>query len=572
MRPRDKNRLVVGSRKSALAMWQTHHIVDRLKQAWPGLDVEIRTYVTEGDRNLESALPEIGGKGVFTEQLERALESREIDLAVHSLKDLPVESGDAFTIGAITSRSDVRDCLVARERWTLATLPQGAVVGTSSIRRQAQILALRPDFVVKPIRGKVETRIRKVLEGQYDAAILAATGLTRLGLGEHIAEFLPADRILPAPGQGALAVQCRAGDDETLEFLSRIDEPSLRGAVTAERLFLLRLGGGCSAPIAAYAETDGDSIRMSGLVGSPDGKHIIRVNGEGDDPGKLAERLAARALADGARRILDGFRSVYARSVPGVLQGRRVVVTRPREQSAELCERLQELGAVPICASAIRIEPMSDHAALDDAIAKLGTYQWVVFTSANAVDRFFDRREKSGRREALPRVAAIGSATARALAERDVVPEFVPTQFVGDVLAHELPVEPGQRVLLPRAEIARRDTVEILEQRGAQVTDLPVYRTVAESLGASVLEEMRRGVDAILFTSESTVRSFVDAVRGQLPESVFTERARIACIGPVTADAARELGLRVDAVASVHTTTGLLESLMEAFSKGGVLS
>lgn len=571
MRPPTQIRLVAGSRKSALAMWQTNHVVDALRHAWPGLQIEIRTYVTEGDRNLESSLPEIGGKGVFTEQLEHALASREIDFAVHSLKDLPVESGDGFAIGAVASRSDVRDCVVARNNWTLDTLPLGAVVGTSSIRRQAQLLALRPDVIIKPIRGKVETRVRKVLEGQYDAAILAATGLARLGLDAHITQYLDADTILPAPGQGALAVQCRAGDEETLALLAAIDEGALRAAVDAERTFLLRLGGGCSAPIAAHAVTRGAVVHMTGLVGSPDGARIIRVQGEDADPRVLAGRLAEDALAQGAREILDAFRAVYPSGDDAALKGRRVVVTRPREQAGELCRRLQALGAVPICAAAIRIEPVASRE-IDESVRNAAGFDWVLFTSANAVGVFFDRKESVAPDAALPRVAAIGTGTAEALRERGVEPDFIPTRFVGDALAGELPVAEGDRVLLPRAEVARRETVDILERRGACVTEVAVYRTLPEVLANDVLDDMRDGVDAILFTSESTVRSFVDAVRGQLPEASLTERARIACIGPVTAEAARGLGLRVDAVASVHTTTGLVESLTEVFAKGGALS
>ena len=225
MPPFEKNRLVVGSRKSGLAMWQTEHVIERLQRAWPDVVLEIRTYVTEGDDDVETALPEIGGKGVFTTRLEQALAAEEIDLAVHSLKDLPVDTGREFTIGAVTSRTDPRDCVVARNAWTLATLPRGAVVGTCSLRRQGQLLARRPDLLVKPIRGNVDTRVRKVLDGEYDAALLAAAGVTRLGLATHVTEWIPAEAMLPAPGQGALAVQCRTGDKETLLRLAAIDEP-----------------------------------------------------------------------------------------------------------------------------------------------------------------------------------------------------------------------------------------------------------------------------------------------------------------------------------------------------------
>ncbi|HEX5131101.1 MAG TPA: hydroxymethylbilane synthase [Candidatus Krumholzibacteria bacterium] len=581
MRPQDTNRLVVGSRKTALAMWQTHHVVAKLRAAWPDLSIEIRTYVTEGDRNLESALPEIGGKGVFTAQLEQALAANEIDFAVHSLKDLPVESDAAFTLGAILSRSDVRDCVVAPNGWTLESLPRGAVVGTSSIRRQAQVLAMRPDVVIKPIRGKVETRVRKVRDGEYDAAILAATGLTRLGLADEIAQMIPADVMVPAPGQGALAVQCRAGDDETRRRLAALDDTGLRAAVTAERTFLLRLGGGCSAPIASHATIANGRIRMTGVVGSPDGKRIIRVEGEGADPIALAELLAGQAMARGAGAILDAFRAVSVASnggpagVPGarasVLQGRRVVVTRPREQAAELCEQLQAMGAEPICAAAIRIEPALDLAPLERAIRDIATFDWIVFTSANAVDVVRQRWTAAGKSatDLRVKVAAVGTATAAALDAWGVPVGFIPAEFVGDALARDLPVTPGARVLLPRAEIARRETVEILVARGADVVDIAVYRTVPEEIASGVLADIARGVDAVLFTSESTVKYFMSAIEGRIPAGALAGRARIACIGPVTAGAARAMGLRVDAVASVYTTAGLLDSLAQAFSKGG---
>jgi hydroxymethylbilane synthase len=566
-------RLIVGSRQSALAMWQTRHIVEKLRRAWPGLEVDVRTYVTEGDRNLLSALPEIGGKGVFTAQLEQALAAREIDLAVHSLKDLPVESDAAFVIGAITSRTEVRDVVVAREGWTLATLPRGAVVGTSSLRRQAQVLALRPDLVIKAIRGNVETRVRKVMEGEYAAAVLAAAGVSRLGLEGHVTEWIAADTMVPAPGQGALAVQCRAGDEATLRLLARIDESDARTAVTAERLFLQQLGGGCSAPIAAHAVVQAGRVRMIGLVGSPDGTRVIRVEDEAGDGAALAGRLAARALAQGAREILGSFRAAStAGPRPGALAGRRVVVTRPREQASELCRRLAELGAVPICAPAIRIEPVDDPAPLDAAIRDADAFDWIIFTSASAVAVFRERWTCVGRAatDLRAKVAAIGSATARALEDWGVHPDFVPGEFVGEALARDLPVAAGARVLFPRAEIAPPEAVEILTGRGARVVDLPVYRTRPETIAPEVLDDIRRGVDAVIFTSESTVRHFMDAVRSQAPGPAFAEQTRIACIGPVTAGAARELGLRVDAVASTHTTAGLLDTLAEAFSKGGV--
>lgn len=570
-------RLVVGSRKSRLAMWQTEHVIERLQRAWPDVVLEIRTYTTEGDADLATALPEIGGKGVFTTRLEQALAAGEIDLAVHSLKDLPVDSGREFTIGAVASRLDPRDCLVARHAWTLDTLPRGAVVGTSSLRRQSQLLARRPDLSVKPIRGNVDTRVRRVLDGEYDAALLAAAGVTRLGLATHVTEWIPAEAMLPAPGQGALAVQCRTGDAATLRRLAAIDEPAVRAAVEAERGFLQRLGGGCSAPIAAYARVEEGRLCMTGVVASPDGRRLVRVDGVAEDSGVLACRLAARALDEGAQSILTEFRARASPAGPaagnGVLEGQRIVVTRARADAETLCGRLAALGATPICAPAIRIEPVGDLRPLDDVIAGFASFDWVVFTSAAAVDIFCRRWRQAGRTPADLRgvkVAAVGPATARALAACGAQPDFVPDEFVGDALADGLAIVPGHRVLLPRAEIARRETVEVLERRGATVVVVPIYRTVAAALDLAVIEDIRDGVDAVLFTSGSTVKHFMNSMRQHAPGFVFPARTRIMCIGPVTAGAAQEAGLRVDAVAQVHTTEGLVEGLMGLFSKGAV--
>ncbi len=578
MPPFDKNRLVVGSRKSVLAMWQTEHVIERLQRAWPDVVLAIRTFVTEGDSDLDTALPEIGGKGVFTTRLEQALAAREIDLAVHSLKDLPVDTGREFTIGAVTSRTDPRDCVVARNDWTLATLPHGAVVGTCSLRRQGQLLARRPDFLVKPIRGNVDTRVRKVLDGEYDAALLAAAGVTRLGLATHVTEWIPAEAILPAPGQGALAVQCRTGDKETLLRLAAIDESGVRATVEAERAFLQQLGGGCSAPIAAYARVERGRLRMTGVVVSPDGRRVVRVEDEAEDGEVLACRLAARALDEGAQSILTEFRAQTLPARPsapnGVLAGRRVVVTRARAEAEALCERLSALGATPICAPTIRIEPVGDLRPLDDAIAGIASFEWVVFTSAEAVKIFCQRWTHAGRTPADLRgvkVAAVGPATARALVTWGAQPDFMPGEFVGDALAEGLAIGPGRRVLLPRAEIARHEMVEILARRGAAVVVIPIYRTVAADIDATVIEDMRRGVDAVLFTSGSTVKHFMNIIRQHAPGFVFPAHTRIVCIGPATAGAAREMGIRVDSVAQVFTAEGLVDGLVGVFSKGAVV-
>ena len=246
--------LAVGTRTSALARWQTRSVIDQLQAAWPGLECEERFYTTAGDQAPDRPLTQMGGAGVFTTELENALRAGEIDLAVHSLKDLPIEPAPGLALGAIGERADARDVLVARNDWTLNTLPQGARVGTCSLRRSAQMLRVRPDLTIVPLRGNVDTRIRKVHAAQYDAIVLAAAGILRLGREADITEYLPFEVMLPAPGQGALAMQCRADDAWVLSLLAPLDHAPTRQAVEAEREFLEGIGGGCSAPVAAYGE------------------------------------------------------------------------------------------------------------------------------------------------------------------------------------------------------------------------------------------------------------------------------------------------------------------------------
>jgi hydroxymethylbilane synthase len=295
---------IIGTRTSQLALWQTRHIIALLAQAWPDVACRTEPFVTQGDKTLDKPLPQIGGKGLFTQELAQALLDGRIHLAVHSLKDLPVENSPGLTLGAIVGRADVRDVLVAANGRTLATLPHGAIVGTSSLRRQSQLRRQRPDLDVRSIRGNVETRIRKVHEGQYDATILAAAGVTRLGLEEHVAEWLPLETMLPAPGQGALAVQCRADDAETLRLLAAIHQPEVAAAVTAERAFLHALGGGCATPVAAYAMWENGRLQLTGYVGAVDGANSVEVIDSGDEPESLGQELARLAIAQGAVEIL----------------------------------------------------------------------------------------------------------------------------------------------------------------------------------------------------------------------------------------------------------------------------
>lgn len=300
----------IGTRGSALALWQAHHVRDLLRQAWPTLTVFIEVRRTQGDITLDSPLPQIGGKGVFTSELETALRTGAIDLAVHSLKDLPTDESEGLIIGAIPKRGNPHDALISRANATLETLPTRAAVGTSSRRRAAQLLVRRPDLRLLDIRGNVDTRMRKALaaDGPYDAIVLALTGLERLGRGDEISQELSLDEMLPAPGQGALAAQCRDEAASRALLAPIIHRPTLL-AVTAERAFLAALGGGCAVPVAAFAEVRNRRLVLRGRVTAPDGSRQVDVALEGSASAKgaivLGQRLAEMALAQHADELLE---------------------------------------------------------------------------------------------------------------------------------------------------------------------------------------------------------------------------------------------------------------------------
>lgn len=303
--------LTVGTRGSALALWQTQHVVECLRVATPDLDVQIKTIQTRGDMVQNRALSQMDGKGLFVREIENALLSGEIDLAVHSLKDMPTEQPNGLMLGAIMERDDPRDALVLREgEGDLSTLALGARVGTSSLRRRAQLLAARPDLRVFDLRGNVDTRLRKLREGQYDAVVLAAAGLVRLGHAVSISQVLPVDLMIPAVGQGALCVEVRATDGVTQGLISSLDHLPTRQAAEAERALLQRLEGGCQVPVGAFAQVDGGRLTLLGLVASLDGSRLVRdeVRGSALEAAPLGTALAERLLVAGGRAILEEVR------------------------------------------------------------------------------------------------------------------------------------------------------------------------------------------------------------------------------------------------------------------------
>ena len=299
--------LRIGTRGSPLALWQAHHVADRLRAAHPGLDIELVEIQTTGDQVQSVPLASLGGEGVFTKAIQNALLDRRVDVAVHSLKDLPTIVTPELTLAAVPSRGPTGDVLVSTRHASFAALPAGAVVATSSLRRRAQILHRRPDLKLVEIRGNVDTRLRKLAEQKLDAIVLAEAGLVRLGLERHITEVLDASWMFPAVGQGALGIECRADDVDTKKFLAAIDDAATHAAVLAERAMLRTLGGGCHVPIGARSRVEPERLTVVGAVLSPDGTRRIEATATGswNDAESIGNRLASDLSERGAKELLS---------------------------------------------------------------------------------------------------------------------------------------------------------------------------------------------------------------------------------------------------------------------------
>jgi hydroxymethylbilane synthase len=300
------NKINIATRKSELALWQANHVAGLLRETHPGLDVELLPMVTRGDIILDQPLAEIGGKGLFLKELERALLNGEADIAVHSMKDVPVEQVPGLVVDVMLPRANPYDALLCRGGQMLADLPAGACVGTSSLRRQCQLKSIRPDLAVRDLRGNVNTRIRKLQEGEYDAIILACAGLERLGMDSLVTEILGPPRWLPAATQGTIGIQCRAEDQAVMDLIEPLKDRDAVLRTRAERAVATVLHGSCQVPLAVFAQLDGDALRISGMVGMPDGSEVIRGDraGPSAEVDSLSAAVADDLLSQGADRII----------------------------------------------------------------------------------------------------------------------------------------------------------------------------------------------------------------------------------------------------------------------------
>ena len=556
-----------GTRGSALALAQTNLAADRFRAAHPGRTVEVCVITTEGDVDKTSPLTQIGGRGVFTNGIEAAILRGEVDVAVHSAKDLPSVVHPAVPIVAYPDRDDPRDVLVSRHGTTLDLLPPHPVIGTSSRRRDAQILRLRPDARIVNIRGNIDTRLRKAEGLVFDGIVLAAAGIRRMGWQDRICETFPVERVVPSPGQGAIAIQARAGSDAGA-VVETIDDPFVSTPVGIERAFLAATGVGCTFPVGAFAAASDGGYQLIAMLADATGDHIAFANerlSAGEEPehaAEIAACLRAEIASASGTRSWNGWNGEEHD-----LKGARVVVTRPRRQAGPLIATLLQRGAEPVPLPAIRIEPIGDTAELDLAIdeARQGAFDWCVFTSANAVEVFADRMDALDvhpNQLAALRVATVGRATAAAVAYAGLNLTLIPKSVTADALAAKLRqvMRPGARVLYPRSAMGRDVLPNELRAEGFEVVAIDAYRTLPEpNVDQRVVDRVRRGeVDLITFASPSSVRQVI-ALFGM--DCVSLKTIPVVCAGPVTAQAAREAGLLVTAVSESPDAAAMSEAI-----------
>jgi hydroxymethylbilane synthase len=574
VRGRSARSLRIGTRGSALALAQTGMAADALRVR--GIDAELVIVETEGDRRAPDTA---WGEGAFVTAIESALREGRIDVAVHSAKDVPVREDDGLHLAAFLPRADPADALVlpagAPQR-TLADLPEGARVGTDSPRRTGFVLALRPDLRLHPLHGNVDTRLRRLDDGETDALVLAVAGLARLGRMDRISERLAPELVPPAPGQGAVALQCRGGDPRVRDLLAAADDPATRLAVETERGFLARAGGGCRAPIGALAQVQGDRLSLLAGYARPDGGAVaierrdgpaaqvsamiddlvialdrrvpgVRSSEPEPEPEPEPDATTGRSGAEGSRPAAAASTNP---SASGGATGRpAVLVTRPAEQADGLVEALRDAGMAAPVVPAIEIRPVPPGGLLDASVAALPAGAWVVVTSTNGVDGALEAARRSGRDPGDWRWAAVGRTTAERLRTGGVEPVWLPPRAAGRAIAEGLPVHPGDRVLLARGDLASADLPDVLRARGAVVEERVAYQTIeAPESSVPVLRRVLGEVQpsAVLALSGSAIRGLLALAERLGPDALARIRATpVICIGPETAAVATAHGLLV---------------------------
>lgn len=573
----DAGVLRIGTRGSRLALAQANWVADALRHTHPGLNVELVIIQTTGDRILDSSLNRIGGKGVFTREIEIALLDGRIDVAVHSLKDLPTTQPAGLALAAITEREDPRDVLLAARPIRLEDLTAQDTVGTSSLRRRAQLMRLSPRVRVADIRGNVPTRLRRMLDGEYTAIVLAAAGLIRLELEVPYIQFMDDGLMLPAPGQGALGLQARADDVATASLLAALHHHDSARCCLAERAVLQGLGGGCQLPLATLATIDSPGFLMlQARVLNLDGSESIEssVLGPEGEAEALGQALAIELLRRGADRLLEGVRATspedgFERAVSaaealdqGPLGGATVLITRDEDADGPLSMSIRGHGGHPLCIPLVAHESPDDPGPLMEAAARLYEYDWLVLTSARAVEALVPLVSLAAKPS--PRLACVGEGTARAVraagGEVTLVGPEGNAQSLADAMRSHGDLD-GARILFPAADRAAATIETELAAAGARVDRVTAYVTRLLAPQNFTQTLATNPPAAALFCSPSAVAAWQ-----ALQETTLPPGCLVGSMGPSTSQALAAAGLPVHFTAETRTFDGLAAALVAAIT------
>lgn len=557
------SRLVIGTRGSALALWQANTVRDALRDGFPEMTADLHVIRPEGDIDKTSSLTQIGGRGVFASALQEALLDGVIDMAVHSTKDVPTIEPAGLVLTAFPLRDDARDAVVSRHGVGLADLPRSPVIGTSSRRRAVQVLAIRPDATIVDLRGNIDTRLRKAESGAYDAVILAAAGLLRMGWEDRITEYLAVERFVPSPGQGALAIETRADPDPAFAIATSLDRPDVSFAVRLEREFLRAMGGGCTTPVGSHAVVVDEIVRFWAMVGADDGARLVQRYEEfpvSSAPGRIRD-LAKQMTIE----LSPGWSGV---DPPRPLLGKQVLVTGAKELVDRLADAFAVEQAIVIPAPILEILPSSTPDALATAleVAAAGAFEWLVVTSKQTIPAL--AQFGVDRLDGKSRLAAVGTSTAAALGKAGFVIDLVASAPTGEGLVEafdELDLR-GVNVLCLLGNLASDVVTAGLSDRGATVQRVESYATrESGELPVEVRAAVRAGrVDVGVFAAPSSVRTTSRLLGADL---AALSGACLVAIGPTTARAMNNAGLPVHVVAEAPSPAGVVAACRTYFAE-----
>lgn len=563
----------IGTRGSKLALYQAYRVKDELEKAYPGISFEIVIIKTKGDIILDVPLSKIGDKGLFTKELETAMFNNEIDMAVHSLKDLPTTFPEGAKLGAVLKRGDVRDALISSGNRKLSDLTSEDIIATSSLRRKAQLLKINKDFKIVEIRGNVNTRIRKMQEGFCDVMIMAAAGLQRLEMDEFISELIDPEVMIPACSQGAIAIEIRDNDAFIEDLLSKINDSETFITTAAERAFLKTLEGGCQIPVGSFSKIEGNQFHITGFISNIDGSQFLKesATAEIENAVEISVSIAKKLYANGGREILEAIRdlNLAAPKLELPLKDKVIISTRAVESGDNLPELLKSQGAEVIVFPMIEVCPAVLNSVETAMLNKLDQFNWLFFTSKNGVLNFFKQLSDLKGSTALPqhiKIAVIGSKTASELDYYGYAPDFISNGNTSDDFLKEFykSVNPeNQKILLSLGNLAEDTLYERLKKEN-NVQRINVYQTnKPKTVDNKIINLIRdKKFDLIIFTSPSCFHHFCLYV-----EQDVIRNLKMASIGSTTTKAIEDEGYTVALTASRSNVEGLVEAITEYYKK-----